>query len=138
MNDSNNKNIRTQRRRAFAWIACFAVLFAGLVMPMTPTMPRTQGEQVVWGTFCTGAGAQRVATPIGVFDQGAPQQDDHASMQHCWCCSGGLSLLAVPSGMSVAFFAHAQPVRFPISIVVFHAPPRQQWPSVNPRASPRV
>jgi hypothetical protein len=110
-------------------------------MPMTPTMPRTQGEQVVWGSFCTGNGTQLVATPLGLVSkvsQRTPDSSEHSSMQHCPCCSAALSLVAIPAGQTFGMFTIFEPVRFPTAILVFHAPPRQLWPGLNPRASPRV
>lgn len=127
-----------KRRRAFAWIACFALLFGMLAMPMTPTMPRTQGEQVLWGSFCTSNGPRLVATYIAPADRQAPDQTDHSAMQHCPCCSGALAMVAVPAGNQPGFIAFIQPVRLPDSVLVFHAVPRVLWPSLSPRASPRV
>ena len=129
---------RLKRRRAFAWIACFALLFAMLAMPMTPTMPRAQGEQVVWGSFCTSQGARLVATSIAAPEQQAPARDDHGAMQHCPCCSGSLSMVAIPAGHQPGFFAFVQPVRLTDTLLIFGPPSRVQWPSLNPRASPRV
>lgn len=130
--------ISLKRRRAFAWVACFALLFGMLAMPMTPTMPRTQGERVVWGSFCTGSGTRLVATPISSADQSSPERNDHALMEHCPCCSGVLSMVAIPADNQPGFIVFVQPVRLPDAILVFHAPPRVLWPNLNPRASPRV
>lgn len=141
MKEQQEKIISLKRRRAFAWVACFALLFGMLAMPMTPTMPRTQGEQVVWGNFCTGTGTQRVATPLGLVSrvsQRVPDNGDHSTMQHCPCCSGSLSLVAIASGPAFGSFTIFEPIRFPTAVLVFHAPPRLLWPSLNPRASPRV
>jgi len=130
--------ISLKRRRAFAWIACFALLFGMLAMPMTPTMPRTQGEQLVWGSFCTGSGTRLVAMSIAPADQDAPEPHDHVLMQHCPCCSGALSMVAVPSGNQLGFMVFLQPIHLSDTVWVFHAPPRVLWPNLNPRASPRV
>ncbi|MFY1665191.1 DUF2946 domain-containing protein [Pseudomonas sp. Pseu.R1] len=138
MKPQQSSLISHKRRRAFAWIACFALLFGMLAMPMTPTMPRTQGEQLVWGSFCTGQGTQWVATSIAPADQGTPERNDHALMQHCPCCSGALSMVAVPSGNQLGFLVFIQPVHLLDADLLFHAPPRVLWPNLNPRASPRV
>lgn len=141
MKEQQDRLLSLKRRRAFAWVACFALLFGMLAMPMTPTMPRTQGEQVVWGSLCTGNGTQRVATPLGLVgkvSQRTPDGGEHSLMQHCPCCSGSLSLVAVPSGQAFGMFMIFEPVRFPTAILVFHGAQRLHWPSLNPRASPRV
>jgi hypothetical protein len=141
MKEQQDRLLSLKRRRAFAWVACFALLFGMLAMPMTPTMPRTQGEQVVWGSFCTGNGTQGVATPLGLVgkvSQRTPDGGEHSSMQHCPCCSGSLSLVAVPSGQAFGMFMIFEPVRFPTAIPVFHGAQRLHWSSLNPRASPRV
>ena len=130
--------INHSRRRAFAWVACFALLFGMLAMPMTPTMPRTQGEEVVWGSFCTGQGVRLVATAIPSTHSQTPERNDHALMQHCPCCSGSLSMVAIPAGNQPGFFAFVLPVRLTEPVLMFNAPTRVLWPSVNPRASPRV
>lgn len=139
MKEQQKNVIRLKRRRAIAWIACFALLFGMLAMPMTPTMPRSQGEQWAWGSFCTGSGGSRVlATQISTGDQHIPAPQPHTIMQHCACCSGSLTMVAVPTGMGFGLFSLVEPVRFTTAVVVFHAPPRLQWPTLNPRASPRV
>lgn len=138
MNQQQKKIISLERRRAFAWVACFALLFGMLAMPITPTMPRTQGEQLLWGSFCSGSGTRLVATSIGPVDQRIPDRSDHVLMQHCPCCSGALSMVAVPAGNQLGFIVFVQPLRLPDAILVFHAPPRVLWPNLNPRASPRV
>ncbi|WP_256601331.1 MULTISPECIES: DUF2946 domain-containing protein [unclassified Pseudomonas] len=127
-----------KRRRTFAWIACFALLFGMLAMPITPTMPRIQGEQWVWSSFCTGQGTKWVATPVALVDQGTPTHNDHTSVQHCPCCSGALSMVAVPAGNQLGFLVLVQPVHLQDVELWFHAPPRVLWPHLNPRASPRV
>ncbi len=138
MKEQQKKIISLKRRRAFAWVVLFALLFSMLAVPMTPTMPRTEGEQLVWGNFCTGGGSKLVATSSGLVDQSAPRRDNHAAMQHCFCCSGYLSLVAVPAGMTLGFVAVIQPVNFPNRILFFSLTPQLQRPDLNPRASPRV
>lgn len=137
MKEQQKKIINLKRRRAFAWIACFALLFGMLAMPMTPTMPRTQGERLVWGSFCTANGERLVATSIGSINQRIPD-GGHGSMQHCPCCSGALAMVAVPAGNQLGFLVLIQPLRLQNAALVFHTPARLLWPTQNPRASPRV
>lgn len=138
MNQQQKKIISLERRRAFAWVACFALLFGMLVMPMTPTMPRTQGDQLVWGSLCSGSGTRLVATSIASVDQRKPDRNAPTLMQHCPCCSGALSMVAVPAGNQPGLIVFVQPLRLPDAVLVLHAPARVLWPNLNPRASPRV
>ena len=130
-----------RHRLAFAWIACFAVLFNMLAMPMTGAMAQaasSPAEQLLWSSFCTGSGMKMVAIDIGASDQKAPQNDNHSNMQHCWCCSGGAPLLALPGHSPQLYFARYESNRSVAPVSLQTPTPRQQWPSLNPRASPLV
>lgn len=126
------------QRFAFAWIACLAVLFNAFAMPMAGAMQGSSdpGEQLLWGSFCSANGTRLVAIDLGAPGQKTPPQDNHSSMQHCWCCSGSAPLVALPGHtpqLHVARFEAVQNLAPPS----LQAPtPRQQWPSLNPRASP--
>ncbi|KAA0949234.1 DUF2946 domain-containing protein [Pseudomonas sp. ANT_H14] len=129
-----------RQRFAFAWIACFAVLFNAFAMPMAGAMQQAKspGEQLLWGSFCSSSGTKLVAISLGTLEQEAPQQDDHSTMQHCWYCSGSAPLVALPGHVPqlyVTRFDAAQSL--PLSSLQSPTP-RQQWPSLNPRASPTV
>lgn len=130
-----------RRRLAFAWIACLAVLFNMLAMPLSGAMAQaasSPAEQILWSSFCTGSGMKMVAIDIGATDQKAPQNDSHSNMQHCWCCSGGAPLLALPGHSPQLYFAQFESNRS-VAPASLQAPtPRQQRPSLNPRASPLV
>lgn len=130
-----------RRRLAFAWIACFAVLFNMLAMPLSGAMAQaasSPAEQILWSSFCTGSGMKMVAIDIGASDQKAPQNDNHSNMQHCWCCSGGAPLLALPGHSPQLYFAQFESNRSVAPVSLQTPTPRQQWPSLNPRASPLV
>lgn len=124
-------------RLAYAWIACCAVLFNLLAMPLSASAARAPAEQLLWGAFCSTGGTKLVAVSIGQLD---PDQsnDDHAVMQHCWCCSGAAPSLALPG--TAPQLVLPQPAL--ASILDTHRPtqptPRERWPSLNPRASPSV
>ncbi|MCJ8205925.1 DUF2946 domain-containing protein [Pseudomonas sp. RGM2987] len=129
----------SRQRLAFAWIACFAVLFNMLAMPLSGSAAAratAPAEQLLWGSFCSSGGTKRVAVSLGKLEQSAPQQDDHSNMQHCWCCAGSAALVALaghtPQLSLDARLAH-QGVAPPS---IDNPTPRQQWPSLNPRASP--
>ncbi|MDZ5604485.1 DUF2946 domain-containing protein [Pseudomonas sp. RP23018S] len=122
--------------RHIAWIACLAVLFNMLAMPLSGAAPKGSAEQLLWGAFCSSGGKALVdVQQLAKIDLG-PQGDDHAAMQHCWCCSGAAPVLAF-GGQPPHLRSPAQRV---IGLVdehpVYLPTPRQQWPGTNPRASP--
>ncbi|MFJ1339362.1 DUF2946 domain-containing protein [Pseudomonas caricapapayae] len=122
-------------RLAHAWIACFAVLFNLLAMPLSAAAPKSQSEQLLWGAFCSTGGTKLIAISLGSPD-GSQQNDDHSTMQHCWCCSGAAPLLALP-GHPARLMLPAQHFAPPRILLTANQPtPRQLWPALNPRASP--
>jgi hypothetical protein len=130
-----------RQRLAFAWIACFAVLFNLLAMPMTGAMAqaaKSPAEQWLWSSFCTGSGTKMVAIDIGIADQKTPPNDTHSNMQHCWCCSGSAPLVALPGHVPQLYFARFESNHSVAPASLETPTPRQQWPSLNPRASPLV
>jgi len=131
----------SRQRLAFAWIACFAVLFNMLAMPMTGALAqsaKSPAEQILWGSFCTSSGSKMVAISLGPIDSPAPQNDDHSNMQHCWCCSGSAPLVALPGHVPQLYFARFEGHQTQPAATLNTPTPRQQWPSLNPRASPLV
>ncbi|SDZ09889.1 DUF2946 domain-containing protein [Pseudomonas sp. NFIX28] len=129
----------SRQRLAFAWIACFAVLFNMLAMPLSGAMQqadRAPAEQLLWGSFCSSSGTKLVAISLGKLEQQAPQNDDHSTMQHCWCCSGSAPLVALPGHAPQLYFARFESNRSVAPPALAMPTPRQQWPSLNPRASP--
>ncbi|OAB52770.1 DUF2946 domain-containing protein [Pseudomonas thivervalensis] len=129
----------SRQRLALAWIACFAVLFNMLAMPLANSGGATASspaEQMLWGSFCSSSGTKMVAVSLGKFEQGAPQKDTHSTMQHCWCCSGPAPLVAL-AGHAPQLYLDAQLAhRSAVHSKLDSPTPRQQWPSLNPRASP--
>ncbi|WDG55566.1 DUF2946 domain-containing protein [Pseudomonas chlororaphis] len=131
----------SRQRLAFAWIACFAVLFNMLAMPLSGAMQqsdRAPAEQLLWGSFCSSSGTKLVAISLGKLEQQAPQNDDHSTMQHCWCCSGSAPLVALPGHAPQLYFTRFESNRSVAPPALVMPTPRQQWPSLNPRASPLV
>ncbi|MEN2397824.1 DUF2946 domain-containing protein [Pseudomonas halotolerans] len=131
----------SRQRLAFAWIACFAVLFNMLAMPLSGSngamaQAQSPAEQLLWGSFCSSSGTKLVAISLGKFEQSTPQNDDHSTMQHCWCCAGSPPLVALTAHVP-QLYLDAQPAhRGPAHPLLDSPTPRQQWPSLNPRASP--
>ncbi|CAM3220734.1 hypothetical protein BZK31_16145 [Pseudomonas floridensis] len=127
----------SSRRTTSVWIACFAVLFSLLAMPLSPGTPRAAGEQVLWGTFCSASGTRLVAIALGDPAQSIPDDQHQSTMQHCPCCSGSV-LVVLPQGFNHGQLARLEPESFPPAIFLIRASPRLLWPSANPRASPPV
>ncbi|QSB19756.1 DUF2946 domain-containing protein [Pseudomonas sp. 15A4] len=138
MKKQQDQIITQKRRRAFAWVACFALLFGVLAMPMTPTMPRPEGERLAWGSACIGAASRLAITPVEVINKQMPYHPGIAFVRHCDCCTHATPLVAVPTRVGLGLFALIEPVRFPVAVLVLRAPPRQHWPDRNPHASPKV
>ncbi|PRA58267.1 MULTISPECIES: DUF2946 domain-containing protein [Pseudomonas] len=130
----------SRQRLAFAWIACFAVLFNMLAMPMSGAMAKASSqsptEQLLWGSFCSSTGTRMVAISLGSLEQKTPSNEQHSNMQHCWCCSGSAPLVALPGHSPQLYFAHFESNRSLPASTLDTLTPRQQWPSLNPRASP--
>ena len=126
-------------RRHIAWIACLAVLFNLLAMPLSSAAPKGPAEQLLWGAFCSSLAGKAKADvqALAKIDLGT-QSDQHSNMQHCWCCSGASPLLALPGyppqlhNPPTRLAGHAQP------LIDYQPTPRQLWPALNPRASPLV
>nr|KTC14374.1 hypothetical protein AO391_23660 [Pseudomonas marginalis ICMP 9505] len=129
-----------RQRFASVWIACFAVLFNAFAMPMASAMQHSQDpvQQMLWGSFCSSNGASLKAIALGKLDIPAPQQDDHSTLQHCACCSGSAPWVALPGHVPQVYVTRLDAVPGVSPAAVQNPAPRQQWPSLNPRASPTV
>ena len=129
-----------RQRFAIAWIACLAVLFNAFVMPMAGAMQPSQDpvQQLLWGGFCSSNGASLKTIALGKLAIPAPQQDDHSTMQHCWCCSGAAPLVALPGHVPQLYLTQFNTSQRLPPAQLQSPTPRQQWPSLNPRASPTV
>ncbi|MBD8238466.1 MULTISPECIES: DUF2946 domain-containing protein [Pseudomonas fluorescens group] len=127
-----------RQRFAIAWIACLAVLFNAFAMPMAAAMQQADDpvKQLMWGGFCSSNGASLKTIALGKLDIPAPQQDDHSTMQHCWCCSGSAPLVALPGHVPQLYLTRFEAVPRQPQPPLQTPTPRQQWPSLNPRASP--
>ncbi|KAF1011302.1 MAG: hypothetical protein GAK32_00954 [Pseudomonas fluorescens] len=128
-----------RQRFAFAWIACLAVLFNAFAMPMAGAMQASDKamDQLIWGSFCSANGSKLTAIALGKLDIPAPQ-DDHSTMQHCWCCSGSPPLVALPGHVPQLYLTRFDAAHSQRPLLLQTPTPRQQWPSLNPRASPTV
>lgn len=127
----------TPHRPALAWIACLAVLFNLLVMPLSSAAPKGPAEQLLWGAFCSSVSSNAKAEIIalGKLDLGQHGQD-HSNLQHCWCCPGAAPVLALPGHALTLSRPLALPSDAEAPFLAYQPTPRQQWPTLNPRASP--
>jgi len=127
-----------RQRFAIAWIACLAVLFNAFAMPMASAMQQSKDpvQQLLWGSFCSSDGASLKTIALGKLEIPAPQPDDHSTMQHCWCCSGSAPLVALPGHVPQLYLTRFETVQRQPHTPLQTPTPRQQWPSLNPRASP--
>ncbi|CRM33209.1 MULTISPECIES: DUF2946 domain-containing protein [unclassified Pseudomonas] len=127
-----------RQRVAIAWIACLAVLFNAFAMPMASAMQQSKDpvQQLLWGSFCSSTGASLKTIALGKLEIPAPQPDDHSTMQHCWCCSGSAPLVALPGHVPQLYLTRFETVQRQPHTPLQTPTPRQQWPSLNPRASP--
>ncbi|MFY0749592.1 DUF2946 domain-containing protein [Pseudomonas sp. NFX5] len=127
-----------RQRFAIAWIACLAVLFNAFAMPMASATQQSKDpvQQLLWGSFCSSNGASLKTIALGKLEIPAPQPDDHSTMQHCWCCSGSAPLVALPGHVPQLYLTRFETVQRQPHTPLQTPTPRQQWPSLNPRASP--
>jgi len=102
-----------RQRIAIAWIACLAVLFNAFAMPMASAMQQSKDpvQQLLWGSFCSSNGASLKTIALGKLEIPAPQQDDHSTMQHCWCCSGSAPLVALPGHVPQLYLTRFETVQ---------------------------
>lgn len=128
-------------RSLFCLLACFAVLFNMLAMPLDRALqsPGPDAQSLILGSFCSVHGAQRL--PESVLSQlkaELPQFDDEPETKHqagdCCCGHAGQALLAS------SYYRHLFPRYWPDALLLGDSqrrlPPREQWPKLNPRASP--
>ncbi|MGK9415756.1 DUF2946 domain-containing protein [Pseudomonas cedrina] len=127
-----------RQRFAIAWIACLAVLFNAFAMPLAAAMQQADDpvKRLLWGSFCSSNGASLKAIALGKLEIPAPSQDDHSAMQYCWCCSGSPSLVALPGHVPQLYVMRFTAVQSLPPTQLQNPTPRQQWPSLNPRAPP--
>ncbi|MFV9650689.1 DUF2946 domain-containing protein [Pseudomonas citrulli] len=127
-----------RQRFAIAWIACLAVLFNAFAMPMASAMQQSKDpvQQLLWGSFCSSNSASMKTIALGKLEIPAPQPDDHSTMQHCWCCPGSAPLVALPGHVPQLYLTRFETVQRQPHTPLQTPTPRQQWPSLNPRASP--
>ena len=120
-------------------LACFAVLFNLLVMPLDRSLRTPAVDQsLILGSFCSLHGVQSLPKSLLAqlkLDQSELADHADSKLQSGDCCCGhaGQALLVGD------YFKHLYPRFWPAELLG-HIPilplPREQWPNLNPRASP--
>ncbi|MBS9724989.1 DUF2946 domain-containing protein [Stutzerimonas stutzeri] len=127
------------RRRLPAWLASLALLMHLLSMPLSGMLPADAKRLLGWSGHCP---MQQADVSPGHAMHGAETAGEHGSGTHhggmppCCCCAGSIGLAALPAP-SLQLPQDVQGGAVRIAETRVHRPsPRQQWPSLNPRASP--
>lgn len=122
-------------------LACFAVLFNLLAMPLDRALrpASIDSQSLLLGSFCSLHGTQGL--PKSLLAQLKAELPDLGKQsadrqQNGDCCCGHAGSSALPSG----YFTHLFPRYWPEALLLGHGHllplPREQWPNLNPRASP--
>ena len=128
------------RRRLPAWLASLALLIHLLSMPLSGLLPAETKRLLGWSGHCPLMQAQ-VQQSHALHESAVHGENDSGThgahgMPPCLCCAGSVGLAALPGASALL---PLQPVGHPIHVAESrdHWPsPRQQWPALNPRASP--
>lgn len=119
------------RRRLPAWLASLALLIHLLSMPLSGLLPTETKRLLGWSGHCPLMQAQAQQHSHALHESTA-----HGGMPPCCCCAGSMGLAALPGAAPLL----PQEIRGGPVLAVeagAHRPsPRQQWPALNPRASP--
>lgn len=112
------------------WVAALvAMLFKVMVLPLASTLGELSLAQLLTGSYCSSGGMQPV-----VLDKDATGKPVASDAGHCCCAQGGPAPL--PAALTIAQMqpGHAPVQAMPVASTCL---PRERWPSINPRASPR-
>ena len=129
------------RVRTHLWLlACFAVLFNLLVMPLDCSLREPAVDQsLLLGSFCSLHGVQSLPKSLLAqlkLDQSERSGSADSKLRSGDCCCGHAGQAVLPGD----YFKHLFPRFWPDDLLLGHAPtlplPREQWPKLNPRASP--
>lgn len=124
------------------FLACFAVLFNLLMMPLDRSLRNAPVDQsLILGSFCSIHGLQSLPKSfLTQIKADLMDLSDEALGKvqggQCCCCHVG------QGGVPGNYFKHLFPRFWPDAVLLGNVPllplPRHQWPSLNPRASPLV
>ncbi len=129
------------RRRLPAWLASLALLIHLLSMPLSGLLPADAKRLLGWSGHCPLMQAQvqqaHALHPPAVHGEHDPgTHGAHGGMPPCCCCAGSVGLATLP-GAAPQLPQHTAGQLTRLAESHVHRPsPRQQWPALNPRASP--
>lgn len=127
------------RRRLPAWFASLALLIHLLSMPLAGLLPADAKRLLGWSGHCALMQVQAQQHAHALHDSarhGEHEPSSHGGMPPCCCCAGSIGLAALPAP-SLQLPQDVQGGAVRIAETRVHRPsPRQQWPALNPRASP--
>lgn len=132
--------MRLRGRTHLLLIACFAVLFNLLAMPLDRALREpVLDESLILGSFCSLHGVQSLPKALLAqlkLDQHALTEHGDGKLQTGDCCCGHAGQAAPPGD----YFKHLFPRFWPDALLLGDAPllplPRQQRPGLTPRAPP--
>lgn len=131
----------SRARAQLCLFACFALLFNLLAMPLDRALqaPRIDSQSLIFGSFCSLHGAQSLPKSLlAQLKADLPQLDHSPEPKHQRgdCCCGHASH-ALAGG---DYYRHLFPRYWPADLLLGDRHvlplPRDQWPRLNPRASP--
>ncbi|VVM89961.1 DUF2946 domain-containing protein [Pseudomonas fluorescens] len=126
---------------AIAWFTCLAVMFNMLTMPITGTMApaaNSPTEQCPLLRLSTGIASKTADKTPDPNSQNTPPSTTHLNTQQTSLSPGSAPLVALPAHSPQLYFARYESNRSVAPASLQTPTPRQQWPSLNPRASPLV
>jgi hypothetical protein len=120
------------RRSAVFWVACFAIFWANLQMPLSALADKTGGTN--WIEVCTSAGLKLIAV-----DTDGSTQTPHHQDSHCPFCRVDKDFTALSSPSVVMAFVIATNEAFPrlpsnvpdLSDPAFEANPARAPPAIS-------
>ncbi|MCQ4297747.1 DUF2946 domain-containing protein [Pseudomonas stutzeri] len=126
------------RRRLPAWLASLALLIHLLSMPLSGLLPAETKRLLGWSGHCPlmQAQVQQSHALHEAAGHGEHEPGTHGGMPPCCCCAGSIGLAALPGASPLL---PLQPVGREVRAAESRdhwSSPREQWPALNPRASP--
>ncbi|MGO4380884.1 DUF2946 domain-containing protein [Pseudoduganella sp. RAF19] len=138
--------LKSTKRLAFIWLACFAVLLNALAPTISHAMAFAKGHPRVWeiclndGTRLRGTGELDAATFLALTDRSKPARaitGMQMDMEDCAYCLPHAGSTGLPPTDAPPLVHHAAPALRPL--LFYQSPaPLQVWSTSNPRGPPAL